>query len=235
GTRVAAGAAAVSRGYFSAMTRVAARLATIGLALSVPACASPHRSAESAAQPSEHSLAGLAAQHVAVLPTYAVRVMPELNWASSVGRLSDLKRTMDADILAAFDERGLKAGWVFPESLEQSYRHNPTYATDPYALAEEPLRAPSLLPDARLPEPLASQVRTLVALHDDVRLVLAPVELRFEKAGTGGRGVLRLVLLDARTSTIRWSGDVSSDPVDAFTPAITASLGARMAAMVAPQ
>jgi hypothetical protein len=217
------------------MTRAVVRLAALALALIAPACASPHRPASSAAEPAAHSLAGLAAQHIAVLPTYAVRVMPELNWTSSIGRLSDMKRTMDADILAAFDERGLKAGWVFPEALEQSYRHNPTYATDPYALAEEPLRAPSLLPDARLPEPLASQVRTLVALHDDVRLVLAPVELRFEQADTGGRGVLRLVLLDARTSTIRWSGEVSSDPVDAFTPAITASIGARLAAMVAPQ
>ena len=217
------------------MTRAVVRLAAIALALSAPACASPHRSADSGPQPAEHSLAGLAAQHVAVLPTYAVRVMPELSWASGIGRLSDLKRTMDADIAAAFDERGLKAGWVFPDALERSYRQNPTYATDPYALAEEPLRAPSLAVDARLPEPLASQVRTLVALHDDVRLVLAPVELRFEKAGTGGRGVLRLVLVDARASTIRWSGEVASDAVDAFTPAITASIGSRMAAMVAPQ
>jgi hypothetical protein len=217
------------------MTRAAVRLAAIALALSASACASPPRSAESGAQPAEHSLAGLAGQHIAVLPTYAVRVAPELDWTSSIGRLSDLKRTLDADIVAAFDDRGLRANWVFPEALEQSYRHNPTYATDPYALAEEPLRAPSLATDARLPEPLASQVRTLVALHDDVRLVLAPVELRFEKAGPGGRGVLRLVLVDARTSTVRWSGDVASDAVEAFTPAITASIGARMAAMVAPQ
>jgi hypothetical protein len=217
------------------MTRAAVRLAAIALALSAPACASPHQSASTGAQPADHSLAGLAAQHIAVLPTYAVRVMPDLDWGNSIGRLSDLKRTMDADILAAFDERGLKAGWVFPDALEQSFRHNPTYLTDPYTLAEEPLRAPSLAQDARLPEPLASQVRTLVALHDDVRLVLAPVELRFEKAGTGGRGVLRLVLIDARSSAIRWTGEVASDPVDAFTPAITASIGARMAAMVAPQ
>ena len=39
----------------------------------------------------------------------------------------------------------------------------------------------------RLPEPLASQLRTIVALHDDARLVLAPVELRLE-AATGQRG-----------------------------------------------
>jgi hypothetical protein len=219
------------------MTRAALRLATISFtfALGAAGCAAPHHSASDGPKPAEHTLSGLAAQHVAVLPTYAVRVMPDLDWGASIGRLSELKRTMDADIVAAFDERGLRAAWIFPDALERSYRNNPTYVTDPYTLAEEPLRAPSLEADARLPEPIASQLRTLVALHDDVRLVLAPVELRFEKAGAGGRGVLRLVLVDARTSSIRWSGDVSSDEVAAFGPAITASIGARMAAMVAPQ
>jgi hypothetical protein len=89
--------------------------------------------------------------------------------------------------------------------------------------------------DARLPEPLASQIRTMVALHDDVRLVLAPVELRLEKAGaTGGRGILRLVLVDARASNVRWIGQVAGDEAPAFGPVVTASLAARLANVVAP-
>ena len=58
---------------------------------------------------------------------------------------------------------------------------------------------------------------TLVALHQDVRLVLAPVELRIEKAGpTTGRGVLRVALIDARLSNVYWSGEIPSDTASAF-------------------
>jgi hypothetical protein len=197
----------------------------------VAACAG--KPAESAPAPSEHSLAGLAAQHVAVLPTYIARVVPELKW--SIGRPTELARTLDADIASAMDERGLKRGWVFPNQLSESYRKNSTYAADPYTFAEEPLRAGTLLVDGRLPEPLASQVRTLVALQQDVRLVLAPVELRIEPAGKGGRGVLRLVLLDARASRIVWVGDITSDTVESFSPAIPASIASKLAGVVAPR
>lgn len=184
-------------------------------------------------EPSEHSLAGLAAQRVAVLPVYAARVMPGLAW--SIGRPADVQATLDADIAAAFEEKGLKQAWVFPDELVRNFRRNPTYATDPYKLAEEPLRSPALALEQRLVEPLASQVRTLVAFHENTRLVLAPVELRFEKAGSGGRGVLRLVLMDVRFSNVRWIGEVASDTAAAFGPAITASIGARLAGLVAPQ
>jgi hypothetical protein len=208
-----------------------ASVATIALAL-VSACKGGPPASPPA--PEEHSLAGLAAQHLAVLPTYAVRVMPGLPW--SIGRPDEVKRAVDAEILAAFDERGLRKQWIFPDDLAASFRRNSTYAADPYALAEEPLRSPSLRADTRLPEPLASQIRTLVALHQDVRLVLAPVELRFEKEGpSAGRGVLRVVLVDARLSSVFWTSEIASDTTSAFSPAIAASIAAKLAAAVAPQ
>ena len=59
---------------------------------------------------------------------------------------------------------------------------------------------------------------------------------RLESAGEGtGRGVLRLVLLDARASNVVWIGQVSSDAAAVFGPAITASVAARLASAVAPQ
>jgi isocitrate dehydrogenase (NAD+) len=116
-------------------------------------------------EPSEHSLSGIAAQHVAVLPTYSVRVMPGLDWAGAIGRLQDVKQTLDADILSAFDERGLRKAWIFPADLLAAYKRNSTYAADPYELAEEPLRSPSLALDALVPDPLAAQLRTLIAFH----------------------------------------------------------------------
>ncbi len=193
------------------------------------ACASAPRSP---ARPSEHALSGLAAQHVVVLPTYIVHVAPELGW--TLPRATEVAKTLDADIASSFEEHGIR-GWILPSALETSYRRNPTYATDPHALAEEPLRSPSLSPDQRLPEPIASQLRTIVALQNDARLVLAPVELRMESAGPGmGRGVLKLVLVDARQSAIQWVGEVSSDPVPAFGPAITASIASKLSATIAP-
>lgn len=184
-------------------------------------------------EPSEHALSGLAGDHVVVLPAYSVHVMPGLDWTGAIGRSVDVQRTLDADILAAFDERGLRKGWIFPDDLRRAYQRNSTYAADPYALAEEPLRSPSLAVETRLPEPLASQVRTLVALHDDARLILAPVDLRLEKAGAGGRGVLRLVLLDSRASNVRWIGEITSDTASTFGPVISASLASKLAKIVA--
>jgi hypothetical protein len=143
--------------------------------------------------------------------------------------LTEVARTQDADIVEAFRDRGIKT-WILPSGLDSAFRRNPTYA-------EEPLRSPSLSGDQRLPEPIASQLRTIVALHDDTRLVLAPVELRIEAATGGagaGRGVLRLVLVDARTSAVRWIGDVTSDPAPAFGPSITASIASKLSAVIAP-
>ena len=212
------------------MPRPANRTVTLSaLAITLASCGGPPKTAP---DPSEHSLSNLAAQHIAVLPAYSVRVMPGLAWG--IGRPSDVQKTLDADIVAALDERGVRKTWIFPEQLSNSYKLNPTYATDPYSLAEEALRSPSLSLDTRLPDPLASQIRTLVALHADTRYVLAPVELRLEKAGDGGRGVLRLVLVDARLANVRWIGEFTSDTAATFGPVITASIAAKLANAVAP-
>jgi hypothetical protein len=150
-----------------------------------------------------------------------------------MGRPIDVQRTLDADLLSALDERGVRKLWIFPEDLQQSYKRNPSYAADPYSLAEEPLRGAGFAIEQRLPEPLASQLRTLVALHEDARLILAPVELRLEPVGTGGRGVLRLVLVDPRLSVAKWIGEVASDPAPEFGPVISASIAAKLASLVA--
>jgi hypothetical protein len=207
----------------------------LGLVLTAGGCRSAGSTQGPQAPPDlpEHSLAGLAAQHIVVLPTYSVRVAPGLSWARAMGRPIDVQRTLDADLLSALDERGVRKLWIFPEDLLQSYKRNPSYAADPYSLAEEPLRGAGFAIEQRLPEPLASQLRTLVALHEDARLILAPVELRLEPAGTGGRGVLRLVLVDPRLSVAKWIGEVASDPAPEFGPVISASIAAKLASLVA--
>ena len=220
--------------YFPRMSRFWVPL----LAASVwtAACQRPSAQPVHPPAPPEHALANLAAQHIVVLPTYTAHAAAGLTW--TIPTVAELRRTMDADILSAFDERGLRKAWIFPEQLQSAYRRNPTYASDPYGLAEEPLRSPGLAIDQRLPEPLASQIRTMVAFHEDARLVLAPVELVLEPvsgATGGGRGTLRLVLMDARLSNVRWIGTVSGDASASFGPVITASVAAKLAGVVAPQ
>jgi hypothetical protein len=163
------------------------------------------------------------------------RVDQNLNW--TIGRPTELQRTLDADILAAFEDRGLRHFWVFPEDLVKAYKTNPTYGTDPYALAEEPLRSPALGIDTRLPEPLASQIRTLVAFQQDIRYVLAPVEVRIQvvRPPRTGQGILRVVLLDARLSNVRWIGDIPSDTLESFGPALSASIANRLVGAVSPR
>ena len=174
----------------------------------------------------------MAGQHVIVTPAYAFVMAPDVGW--NVSRPTELLRTLDADIASALEERGLKGQWIFASSLVQSYQRNPTYATDPYKLSMDQLRSPALENGSLLAEPLASQLRTMIALTD-ARYVLAPVELKIEHVGAarGGRGVLRLVLMDARRSDVRWIGRVDGDTTAAMGPALTASVAAKLADLVA--
>jgi hypothetical protein len=193
-----------------------------------PAPASP-----TAASANDQALSGIAAQNVVLLPTYTVRVAPDLPWGPSIGRTRGVQQALDSAIRTALDDRGVGKTWIYPEQLVASYKRNITYATDPYLLAEEPLRSPALQIAQRLAEPFASQIRTMVALHGDARLVLAPVELRFEKAGvSAGRATLRVVLADARGSNIQWIGKVESDTASSYSPAMIATIAARFGDMM---
>jgi hypothetical protein len=65
---------------------------------------------------------------------------------------------------------------------------------------------------------------------------LAPVEVRIEPVKPkGGQGILRVVLIDARLSNIRWIGDVPSDTLGSFGPALSASIANRLVGIVSPR
>lgn len=179
----------------------------------------------------------LAATGAVVAPASAIRVAPELSWGAQQASAHDLLRALDDDIAAALAERGLKTNWVMPADLALSYKRNPTYATDPYALAEESLRSPAFTAGTRLQEPLASQLRTMIALHENARVVLLPVELRFERpdaaSGAGiARATLRLALVDPRFSEARWVGTVTSDTTSAEPRVLTRSLARGVAELI---
>lgn len=212
------------------MTMRRQQLLALLLAVTATAACAPRAPAPAPSQ--QGALRGLAAQRVVVTPAFALETATDLGW-SPTPRQSETLRALDDDIVSAFGERGLKDAWVFTDALVASHKRNPTYAADPYRLGVQPLRSPVLKIGDRLPEPLASQLRTIVALNDG-RYVLAPVELRIERVGEApsGHGVLRIVLLDARASEVKWIGRVEGESATSFGPALTASVAERLADLV---
>jgi hypothetical protein len=206
------------------------------LVATAAACASAQQSgSDHADAPVLRPLGAFATRPIVVLPTNYFRAGDSLGWAGQAGDPREYLATLDAEISFALTERRLDRVWILPEKLEASVRRNPSFATDPHDLSAEWLRPPGprKMPE-QLPEPLASQLRTLVALHEGAQYVLFPVEVRFQPAGGGaGQALLRIALLDTRRSHIVFMGDVRSDPSPAFSPAVAASLAGHLADLIA--
>ena len=167
------------------------------------------RAAKPKTQPelAEHSLSGLAAQHIVVLPTYSIRVMPGLRGRRRSGDRVDVQRTLDADILAAFDERGLRKSGL-PRRISQA------------SSTKRDLRGGSLRARRRAAPLAGAQHRAAaagaarVAVADDGRAARATLACSragrgaLRAAGTGGARCLRLVLVDPRAvaSDVDWRG-----------------------------
>lgn len=224
---------------------VAPVLAALGAAATFAACRKPApQTPAPATAPSDTAraaqapvraaspLAGLAGQHIVVLPVHYVR-------ADTLGfsaRITDQRATLaalDSAIERALGERGFRTSWSYPPALARSAKRNAGYVSDPYALAAERLRAGVRMPDDRLAEPFASQLRSIIAVTD-ARYALFPVELRFERLTDGRiRPVLHVALLDGRGSSVRWMGDVRGAASTDITPATYESVAFALADLVA--
>lgn len=212
----------------------------LSVSLSLAGCGGGTAAATPATAPApqRQPLAALAATGAIVAPTSIIHFAPELSWSAQQTGARETLRALDDDIAAAIAERGLKTNWVMPADLALSYKRNPTYAADPYALAEESLRSAAFIVGSRLQEPLASQLRTMIALHENARAVLLPIELRFERAdatSTGSaaaRATLRLALVDPRFSEARWVGTVNSDTTSADPRVLTRALARGVADLI---
>ena len=195
------------------------------------------KSTDEAPSPVESSmrpLAQLAAQRVIVTPAFSLVTGDPMGWSADIPKPRDYLRVLDDEIAAVFAERGLKSQWVYPADLVRAMKGSPTYAVDPYSLGVGVLRGAGVVSGTRLGDPLASQLRTMIALQDNARAVIVPVELRFEKDKSGqGAAVLRVALLDGRLADVRWIGSVRSDPADKLSRAVLSSLAAHLADMIA--
>jgi hypothetical protein len=172
-------------------------------------------------------LAAYASQRVALTPTSFVR-NDSLGWVQQLGGSRATARRLDTAIVAALDARGIAQRWILPSELARSFERNRTYATDPYLLSIEPLRSNNFETGSKYGEPLSSQLRTMIALHEDARFVLMPIELRFEKSDGATRATLRVSLVDPRFTEARWVEDIKSDTTSSATIAL-AGVAARLA------
>lgn len=150
--------------------------------------------------------------------------------AASRGRLDD-------EIAFALTERGLGSRWILPGALRSMTRRAGTYVPDLQALSVEPLRRRRDLPKGPLGDPLAGQLRSLVAFTD-ARWVLLPIEGRIERPAGQSAGPARLVvqlaMIDARGAVVAWMGDVAGDTASTPGPRPFATAAARVADLVAP-
>ena len=227
---------------------IAPVLAALGIAATSAACGkpapTPAPATARAAAPSDTAaasreplrkaspLAGLAGQHIVVLPVHYLRA----DTLGLAARVIDQRATLaalDSAIERALGERGFRTSWSYPPALARSAKRNAGYVSDPYALAAERLRAGVRMSDERLAEPFASQLRSIIAVTD-ARYALFPVELRFEQLTDGRiRPVLHVALLDGRASSVRWMGDVRGAASTDITPATYESVAFALADLVA--
>ena len=179
-------------------------------------------------------LAALVAQQVIVAPLNNLREADALGWTQQIPRSREFMRTFDDALEAELGARGLNSRWVYPVALVRASRSNPSYAVDPYALAAGPLRGDRVVVGTRLVDPLATQMRTMIALQESARAVLLPLELRFDRTADGqGVAVLRLALIDGRVGEVRWIGDVRSAASATFSRELLTSLAAHAADLIA--
>lgn len=191
------------------------------LTIAVAACG---RGSSNEPKPVQQPLAAFAVQKLTLTPAAYVRADTSAWWRQ--GPVT--ARAMDSALVAALRGRDLAQNWFLPSALAAAYERNRSYAADPYRLALQPLRSTEFVSLSRFGEPLSTQLRTMIALHEDARLVLVPIELRFEPAGSTARGVLKLALLDPRLAHATWVGTVEG--VAAGTPALAlASVAAKVA------
>lgn len=151
---------------------------------------------------------------------------------------------LDEEITDAFRKRGVKSNWTFGREIAEASLRNGGITGNPRELAAQGIRR--VKPgDTPLPEPLASEIRGIVALTN-ARYVVLPLEVNVDTRGGERKGSVRLLLIDSRTARVTWSEDViattSRDPQvvsDALSPygfrQLSRDIAAKFADMVVAQ
>jgi hypothetical protein len=207
-------------------------------AITLGAFVLPARAQQGSAPPvvGHPPLSPFTGRKVVVLPASYVQQGDSLGWAAQIEDMNAYLRSFDAELEFALKDRHLAKVWVMSSKLPAEYKRNSDYMADPFELAGEWLRFPGPAKKVEfLPDPLASQVRSILSMNERAEYVLYPVEIRFIPSadGKGGLAALRAVVLDPRRNKMDWMGDVYSEPTAKFSPALLASLAEHLADLFA--
>ncbi len=178
-------------------------------------------------------LNSFASMPLIVMPTQ--RAGDALGWGARAGEPRVLFALFDSSLAWAVQAKGLNS-WVMPNDLARTARRNPMYATNPADIrAGDAVRFLERQRDGNIPEPVASQLRTLAGFHD-ARYALIPAELRFEagSAPNTGRATVRIAVLDLRGSRLVFIGDITGANAAEYSPGIISALARRFADLVVP-
>jgi hypothetical protein len=224
-------------------TTLRSRVTALLLATLLCGCASSGSKESQEPAPAANPLAGLVGSRIVVLPAQLISTAaPGGSWDVQPQHASLLK-LIDQEIADAFRKRGVRNNWTFAEELIASATRNAGLAGNPLALPVAGIRRIKA-GDTPLPEPLASQIRTLVSLTS-ARFVIMPLEMKVDMNGGQRKGSLRVLLIDSRTARVTWAGDVdgvstrdATTVADTFTPfgfrGLARELAGLFAEMVVP-
>lgn len=190
---------------------------------------------ETAAPLPDAPLNSFASIRLMVLPTQGVRSGDPMGWSAKTGDRRAFLAGIDSVLETAVRDKGLSS-WVLPSDLARTARRNPFYSTNPAEIrAADAVRFLERKRDENIPEPVASQLRTLAGFHD-ARYALVPVEIRFEPGSTPGTGraILRVAVLDVRGSRLVFIGDIVGSDAPDFSPTAGAALARRFTDLVVP-
>jgi hypothetical protein len=177
-------------------------------------------------------LTSMAGRAVLVLPVQHNLIFTDSGpLQTQEARASRFLAALDDSIASSLGQRGLSATWTFAPAIVASARRNAGLVPDPHALAAGGLKRLVTASDDPLSEPLASQIRLLVALREG-RYALLPAAVRFEDRLGGARATMVVYLIDSRTARIGWSGEVTSDALPPFSGQMARSIAERLADLV---
>ncbi len=180
--------------------------ALAGAALLYGCASSSSPGAKQEPQPAASPLSGLIGRQMLVLPTQYLAVANAGGSWDIVPSAQGLLPILDEEIADAFHKRGVKSNWTFGQQITESAVRNGGLAGDPRELSAQVIRR--VKPgDTPLPEPLAGQIRGLVALTN-ARFVVLPLEVHIDVRDNERKGSVRLLLIDSRTARVTWADDV---------------------------
>jgi hypothetical protein len=150
----------------------------------------------------------LVGRQLLVLPTQYLAVANMGGGWDIVPQAQGLLPILDEEIADAFHKRGVKSNWTFGQQITESAARQGGLAGDPRELGAQTIRR--VKPgDTPLPEPLAGQIRNLVALTS-ARYVVLPLEVHIDLRDNERKGSVRLLLIDSRTARVTWADDIAA-------------------------